>query len=371
MVMRRMFTLSILLMIVLLSSCHAFRFFYWNYADINDDKKFPALPVLKGEQPFYFNTAPSQFVLQIPASLNVDKYYSGFEQFLSRNETVSFLVIRSDTVIYERYFDHYDANSAITSFSVAKSFVSALIGIAIQEGAIKSADQAVTDYLPDMKDTGFQSVKISDLLNMRSGIRFNESYGSPFALMPKFYYGTQLEKYAKSLKVVETPGKRYEYQSANTLLLTLILEKATGIPVNVYLQDKIWNPLGMESDASWSIDSKKHQTIKSFCCISASTHDYARFGRLYLNKGNWNGKQIISGEWISKSSTVSNDSRDSQGYPYVYSWRVMENGELFAKGVLGQYIFIDPGKKIIIVRLGKASGKVNWPVLFTQITKQL
>jgi CubicO group peptidase (beta-lactamase class C family) len=178
--------------------------------------------------------------------------------------------------------------------------------------------------------------------------------------MAKYYYGTDLKKYITTLKIKEPPDRTYDYISVNALLLSLIVERATGKSIDGYLEQKIWQPIGMEYDGSWSVDSKKNLTVKSFCCINSVARDFARFGRLYLKKGNWDGKQVISEKWIERSTTIINDSRDSQGYPFTYLWRVLNNGAFFAKGILGQYIIVYPAKNLVFVRMGKHYGDVDW-----------
>jgi len=245
------------------------------------------------------------------------------------------------------------------------------MGIAIDEGYISGTDEIITNYLPELADPGFEKITIEDLLNMRSGIKFNEGYVNPFAEMPKYYYGRNILKYIKKLKIKEAPGKNYDYVSVNIILLGLIIERATKTKLNKYMEEKIWQPLGMQSDASWSVDSKKYKTIKSNCCINGNVVDFAKFGRLYLNKGNWNGNQIIPEEWVVRSTSINNDSRDSQDYPYTYQWRVLENGAFFAKGILGQYIFVFPEKNLIFVRLGKKTAKIDWADLFVELSERL
>jgi CubicO group peptidase (beta-lactamase class C family) len=371
MVDRRLFVMMLLTLALALPSCHFVRYFYWNLADLNDYKKFPAVPIVKGEHTFTFHQSIRPFQFSLPDNIILKKEGQSFESYLTDNHSVAFLIIRHDTIIYENYFDGYDEASVIPSFSVSKSFVSALVGIAIEEGYIDNVDQPVTDYLADLKDPGFRKVRIVDLLNMRSGLLWDERYASPFALMPKYYYGTDLKRYARKLKIAEPPDHHYDYQSANTFLLGQIVEKATGRPLNEYLEEKIWKPAGMESDASWSIDSKKNKAIKSFCCLNAKARDFARFGRLYLYNGNWNGQQLIPASWVEQTRAITNDSRDSGGYPYQYQWRITPDGALFAKGILGQYIYIKPDKEIIIVRLGKSSGKSDWPKLFKGLSEKL
>ncbi|OQX72616.1 MAG: hypothetical protein B6D61_13490 [Bacteroidetes bacterium 4484_249] len=354
-----------------MSSCHIGRYFFWNLADINDYKKFQNLEINKGDKTFYFKKTDSNLVLKVPEKFKENKEWNSFEEFLEKKKTVAFILVRNDTLVYENYFAGYNDTSILTTFSASKAFVSALMGIAIDEGYIYSTAEPIVKYLPELTNPGFDKITIEYLLNMRSGIKFNEGYFNPFAEMPKYYYGTNILKYIKKLKVKEEPDKTYDYISVNTILLSLIIERATGTKLNKYLEQKIWQPLGMQYDASWSIDSKKHQTIKANCCINGRAVDFAMFGRLYLNQGNWEGKQIVPEKWVEKSTSIINDSKDSQGYPYTYQWRVLENGAFFAKGILGQYIFVFPEKNLIFVRIGKRYGKIDWADLFLELSEQM
>ncbi len=359
--------ISISILCFILSSCHVGRYFWWNYADIHDMNRFPAVPVQRGNAVFSFHQAAHPVEIPIRQHNRSMEEFPSFEAMLEQEQTASFLILRNDTIVYEYYGTDFDSSSVLPSFSVSKVFLSALTGIAIAEGKIKSTAQTIGTFLPELNDSGVKQIRILDLLNMRAGLDFTESYGNPFALMPKFYYGRNLEKYARNLHLKQSPGKVYEYQSAASFLLGLLLERASGKPLNQYLEEKIWQPLGMESDASWNTDSRKYNTIKSFCCLNARTRDFARFGRLYLNKGNWNGRQIVPAGWVETSMRILNDSRDSQNYPYTYQWRVCHEQAIFAKGVLGQYIYVYPGKNIVIVRFGKKAGSMHWPALFKTI----
>jgi CubicO group peptidase (beta-lactamase class C family) len=363
--------LFLILIIFCLLPKHVGRFFYWNLADLNDYKRFPSLEIKKGEHSFTFFEAGGNFNFQIPEKYNPDSKWNTFEQYLEKKKTVAFIVIRNDSLIYENYFAGYDEASIIPSFSISKSFVSALVGIAINEGYIYSTSQSITFFLKELESPEFDKITIEDLLNMRSGIKFNEGYTSPFADMAKYYYGTDLEKYITKLSVEDPPDIHYNYISVNTLLLSLIVERATNIKFSKYCRQKLWKPLEMEFDASWSVDSEENQTIKSFCCINARARDFAKFGRLYLHYGNWNGHQIVPEKWVKTSRSILNDSRDSQNYPYTYQWRVLENGCFFAKGILGQYIFVNPDKNLVFVRMGKKYADVDWADLFVELSKQL
>jgi CubicO group peptidase (beta-lactamase class C family) len=368
---RSLFFISILL--TLLPACHVGRYFYYNFAGINDYKKFPQVPVENGGEVFYFHESDQEIEPLLPLGFIENEKDLSFDEFLDKKKTVAFIIIRNDSILYERYFDNYADSSIIQPFSISKVFASALTGIAIDEGYIESTEQPITDFIPELleNDPAFKKIRIEDLLNMRSGIKFNEGYTNPFADMAKYYYGTNLTKYITKLKIEGPPDQSYNYISVNSLLLGMAIERATGRQLNEYLQEKIWIPLGMEYDATMNVDSKKDNQTKVFCCVNARTRDFARFGRLYLNKGNWNGQQIVPELWVEKSMTIINDSRDSQNYPYTYQWRVKEDGAIFAKGVLGQYIYVDPAKKIIIVRLGKKSKGVHWAGLMEEICGEL
>jgi CubicO group peptidase (beta-lactamase class C family) len=343
------------------------RYFYWNVADLDDYKKFPAFDIKASSHPFRFAESAEQVKINLPSSYDPANKYGKFEDFLEDKGTVAFLVIQDDTIRYEKYFAGYTKKSILPSFSITKAFVSALTGIAVSEGKIKSTDQPVTDFLNGFKNPGFEKITIEHLLNMRSGIRFNEDYYNPFGDIAKFYYGTNLEKYTIHLRIKEPPGLHYDYISANVQILGMIVEKATGEKIAGYLEKKIWDRVGMEYDASWNYDSRGHRMTKFFGCLNGRALDFAKFGRLYLNGGNWEGDQVLPAGWVKKSTSIINDSRDSQGYPYTYGWRILEDRSFFAKGILGQYIYVDPSRKLIMLRFGKKYADIDWVKLFRDI----
>ncbi len=367
---RKLFFVVTFVLFLLVSSCHVARYFYWNYADIKDWKKFPSLPVSKGANTFYFTESAHPISPILPPDVAGEQDFDGF---LKQHKTVSFLIVRNDTILYERYFGEFADSSILASFSVSKAFVSALTGIAISEGKIGSADDPVTRYIPELleNDVRFSKIRIEDLLNMRSGIKFSEAYSNPFAEMSKYYYGTNLSRTLSTLKIKTNPNQTYDYISVNTQLLGMAIERSTGKKLSDYLTEKIWNRIGMEFDANWNMDSKKNGQIKHFCCLNGRTRDFARFGRLVLNDGNWQGEQIIPEAWMKRTKSVFNDSKDSQNYNYTYAWRVKDDGAIFAKGILGQYIYIDQVKGIIIVRFGKHADGINWAYFFEKICGQL
>lgn len=283
-----------------------------------------------------------------------------FGDFLERENTLAFLIIQNDTIQYENYWKKYDETSIVPSFSMAKSITSILIGCAIDDRLIHSVNDPVTDYIPELKENGFEKVTIEHLLQMTSGVDFSESYRNPFGDAATFYYGRNLRKAVRKMELKTEPGTRFDYVSGNTQLLGLVLERALeGRTITSYLEEKIWKPLGMEFQASWSLDKKKNGLEKTFCCINGRARDYAKIGRLYLNKGNWNGKQIVSEEWVTQSTKIDTTNGSVRHYQHQW-WLPTEKGDFMAEGILGQFIYVNPEKNLIIVRLGKNSGDIDW-----------
>jgi len=274
------FLLLIFFLLTTLNSCKVGRFVVYNFADINDHKKFPARDIEKGAIKFHFPIAEKG---KVPKELNVKEKSYPFEQYLEDNKTVAFLIIKNDTIQYEKYWKKHDENSITPSFSMAKSITSILIGCAIDDKLIKSVNEPITNYIPELKENGFDKVTIENLLQMTSGLKFNESYYNPFGDAATFYYGTNLRKAIKKMKLNIEPGKQFEYLSGNTQLLGLILERAIKHKtISSYLEEKIWQPLEMEFDASWSLDRKKNGLEKTFCCINARARDYANNRKIIL-----------------------------------------------------------------------------------------
>lgn len=392
------------LLALCLNSCHVGRFFVWNFADANDHKKFAKIDIKTEGAPFQFQDVTSADLFKTKAIIKKGKSINNFEEGLKKSGTVAFLVIRNDSILYENYFSRRDASSIHPSFSMAKSVVSMLVGIALEEGKILSIEESITKYLPELKGKeGFSKITIEHLLDMRSGISFNESYINPFGNAAKYYYGLNIKKYINKLTIAESPDQYFDYISVNTQLLALIVENATKTQITSYLQEKIWEPLNMEYDASWSIDSKKHQTVKAFCCLNARARDFAKLGRLYLNQGNWNGKQIISKDWVQQSTTFTKGKNlfmysyqwwhnntlqrksDTMELPPLYietkprvgkstnspqtPWIFSPYPDFYAEGILGQYIYVHPEKNMVIVRLGKKYGGVSWNTLFRELAE--
>lgn len=276
-------------------------------------------------------------------------------------KTTAYVVVKNNEILFEKYFNGYTDTSLTNSFSVAKTFVSILIGIAIDEGKITSIDDPIDKYLP--KYNNDKKVTIRQLLTMSSGINFDESYSSPFGYMAKAYYGRNLKELTYKYKVEEEPGKTWRYLGGNTILLSFILENATGQSLSAYMSEKLWQPLGAQQRALWTLDKKKG-VEKAYCCFYSNAKDFARIGQLYLNKGLWNGKRIVSEQYVESSVKPAYYLKDKNNVPvdfYGYHWWLSyyKNMDVFyARGILGQFIIVIPEKNIVIVRLGEERGEV-------------
>ena len=355
----------------------------WMDADIKDYEKFPARTMNNAPPVFNFEkveaAAQGEYMRLLdriasqPSSQSTIPTTS-FNELLASTQTTAFLIIKDDRLIYENYFNGYKRDSINTSFSVAKSFVSALVGIAIDEGLINSIDDPLTKYIPELrdKDSRYSAITIKNLLSMASGLRYVEEE-TPFSDDTKTYYDPNLRAIALSAVIEGEPGKRFHYNNYNYLLLGIILERATGMPVAKYMEEKLWKPLGMEAPASWSLDSETNGFEKMESGINARAIDFAKFGRLYLNNGsNWNGEQTISEKWVS-TSTSANSTNDPS-IEYQYGWWIyplqddVDNNRHFsARGNLGQFIYVAPEERLVIVRHGYDFGNVNWMSLFGSI----
>jgi CubicO group peptidase (beta-lactamase class C family) len=228
----------------------------------------------------------------------------------------------------------------------------------------------VTQYVPELKKNGFDAVTLLHLLQMTSGLRFNESYVNPLGHAASFYYGRYLNKSSTKLRLKHVPGLDWDYVSGNTQLLGLVLARALKTKsITEYAQEKLWTPLKMESPASWSTDRKTQGMEKTFCCINATARDFAKIGRLYLHKGKWNSQQVVPEAWVHES-TRRDTSAGSVPF-YQYQWWLPQPGQDFmAQGILGQYIYVHPAKELVLVRLGKSEGNVDWPSLFVGFASQ-
>lgn len=282
---------------------------------------------------------------------NTRKPTPGLEHLNDQMKTIAFLIIRNDSIWYEKYAEGYSPDSKTNSFSMAKSIVSALLGKAIMQGHIESLDQPVSDFFPKFDP----KLTVGDLSSMASGLNWDENYYSPFSMTARAYFDENIRKQILNLEVVQEPGEEFEYLSGNTQLLGMIIEKATKNTLSDYLSENFWKPLGMENNALWQLDGKESGMEKSYCCIASNARDFARFGKLYKNKGNWNGEQVLDSAFVIKS--IQHRFEDSPQYGYgLWLENYNDKDVFYMRGILGQYVIVIPEDDLIVVRLGHKNG---------------
>ncbi|MEB1807931.1 MAG: beta-lactamase family protein [Bacillaceae bacterium] len=362
------------------------RIMLYRESDINDYLVFNEKPIKQSEATYFYKKTDNRSLGTelISYPINGVTVQKELDDFLEENETTAFIVITEDEVIYENYFNGYERNSIHTSFSAAKSIVSLLIGIAIDEGFIKSSNDSIAIYIEEFQGTEFSAITIEDLLTMRSPIRYKEG----MAWMgddAKTYYMPDLRSLVLlQTEIDSTRGESFHYNNYHPLLLGIILERSTVMSVTEFMEEKLWSKLGTEFDASWSIDSKKSSFEKMESGINARAIDFAKIGSLVLHNGSWNGQEIISKEWLSQS--ISKEEPRSEDYigsflegkdtQYGYMWYSVINDEedvdVYALGKYGQIIYISPQYKTVIIRHGSGTGEVEWwPNVLRRIIEEL
>ena len=319
---------------------------------------FPHHTVSRGGVVYEFKSAPRP----LPATYRYEGEERNVMDFLQRTSTTGFLVLKNDAIAYEQYWNGHTPDTLHISWSVGKSFVSALFGIAIAEGYIASVEDPVTKYAPELKGTGYDGVRIKDVLQMSSGVGFNEDYGdfnSDINRMGRVIaLGDSIGSFVASLKNERPPGTYHHYVSMDTQVLGMIVRNATGKPLARYLSEKIWSRIGMQSDAAWIVDDMGMEL--AFGTLNATLRDYARFGRLHLRNGDWNGEQIVPSAWVHDSITPDaphlqpgENPASSNRLGYGYQWWIPEyrdGNDYSAIGVYGQFIYVNPARSVVIVK---------------------
>ncbi|MDG1331468.1 MAG: serine hydrolase [Crocinitomicaceae bacterium] len=297
--------------------------------------------------------------------LNSQAVPPSFREYIEELGTKAFLVFKGDTLLFEEYWEEHTDETVSNSFSMSKTLVAILVGIAIDEGKIEGLDVSASKYLPEFKDDERKKITIRHLLTMSSGLDWTESTKNPLSDNAKSYYGWDLREQVTSQKLITEPGKKFNYQSGNTELLGFIVEKATGVDLTKYAEDKIWSKIGANDNAYWSLDDKDGDE-KAFCCIYATARDYARIGSLLLHKGKIGDEQIIP-TWFYEEMIVPQKMKTKEGIPNtrygLHTWTYFgkTNPVYYCRGAKGQYIITIPKENLMIVRLG-STDKSNFDI---------
>jgi len=291
------------------------------------------------------------------ADYNQKKISEEFRARLEKNESIAYTVIQDDSIRYEEYWGVGSRTSKTNSFSAGKSIVSMLVGIAIEEGAIDSIHQKVIDFIPEYKNKKYpynSEVTVEDLLTMSSGMDWNEGYINPLAITAEAYLTEELEELLLQINFTSKPGAKWNYQSGNTQVLGILLERATGIRLSEYASEKLWKPLQASDDALWMLDHE-NGVEKAYCCFNSNALDFARFGHLYLNDGRWKGQQIVDSTYVATSLKANLNEQ------YGYSWWLYNTEYKYPvfcmSGINGQYVINIPKLNLVAVRLGHKEEK--------------
>jgi CubicO group peptidase (beta-lactamase class C family) len=331
------------------------------YENFNRIKELiPVSTLIAANKPFNFEEGKR---ISLPEGFVYEGQTVATEDFLSTTDTSALLIIHKGNVRFEDYMLTGGRDVNWLSMSVAKSFVATSIGIAVDEGLI-DIQKAITDYVPSLKGSAYDNVRIKDVLQMSSGAAWNEDYSNPesdvLRLGKIMATGGSLDEFIASMKREKEPGTFNHYNSADTQALGMLLVNATGKTITEYMQEKIWTPLGMESDAYWMKDD--HGMEMAFAGMNATARDYAKLGELYRLKGNWQGKQIVSAQWVHESVTpdaqhLMPNVHEEFPLGYGYQWWVPDSteGEYSAIGVYNQFIYVNPSRDLVIVKLSANS----------------
>ena len=287
--------------------------------------------------------------LPLPAGKTLE--IPGIDEYLRQQNTAGLVILQDGRVRFERYGLGFDAAGRWTSFSVAKSFTSTLVGAAIQDGHIKSLEDKVSAYLPGLRGSAYDDVTVRQLLTMSSGVRWNEDYEDPEADVAQFNNATPeagmdaTVSYLRKLPRAHPPGELWNYNTGETNLIGVLVSAATGKPLAQYLQEKIWHPAGMESQATWLLGRTGNEIAG--CCLQASTRDFARFGLFVLANGAAGGQQVVPPDWFAQATRKQKDIGDP-GRGYGFQWWTYDDNSVAAQGIFGQGIYIDPQRRLVI-----------------------
>jgi CubicO group peptidase (beta-lactamase class C family) len=331
---------------------------------------FPTGEMTPSDQVFEFGEGPP---ISLPSSFEYNGESRNTQTFLQETDTSALLVLKEGNVVFEAYWLTGGRDVQWLSMSVAKSFISAAVGIAISEGHIASIDEPVTQYVPSLIGSAYDGVRIKDVLQMSSGAAWNEDYNDPDSDINRFgrifALGGSLNDFAATLKRDNEPGTFNRYNSTDTQVLGMLLVNATGRSITDYMAEKLWHPMGAESAAYWLLDDEDMEM--AFAGLNATARDYAKIGELYRLGGRLNGQQIIPEAWVTASITPDaphlqpgeNNPASDFELGYGYQWWIPEGneGEFSAIGVYNQFVFVNPTDGVVIVKLSANSDYGSTP----------
>jgi CubicO group peptidase (beta-lactamase class C family) len=336
----------------------------WDHLD------YPGRSLGPSEDPAPWPVAASS---SIPSDVDLGGVTEPLEEVLSSSATLGFLMTREGEVVYEWYTPGHSAETPVMVFSVSKSILSMLVGIAIQDGLIGSDTDPITEYVPEMSEGGLDAVSIRSLLTMDSSLAYVEG-DNPFGEHVEFNYTSDLSTATLGLRVRPEPDPVFRYKSGDYAVLGLMLDRVLGEQtISAYLQDRLREPLGSEDEAVWSTDHEDGLE-RTWCCLATSARDLARLGQLMVDDGVWEGTRLIPSEWVEASLTpVFEPARWPAEYGegplanYGLGWWQTIGGPWLALGKDGQYLYLDPEHDVVVVRQGESTGDFSWVSVIEQV----
>ena len=316
------------------------------------DSIWPFAVLTASSNPYIY---PRASAVKLPEHFDFNGDSHSTIDFLKDSWTTGFLVIQNDTIVFEKYYLGNTESTRTISWSMAKSYISALFGIAVHEGYITDIMQNVEEYVPELMGSAYEGVRIKDVLQMSTGVQFNEDYGDFYSDINRwgrgFALGNSQDAFAATLEREAEPGTVIHYVSINTHVLGMILTRATEKTITDYMQEKLYDPMGMEHDGYWLLDSENMEVALGG--LNLTMRDYAKIGSLYMNDGYWNGTQIVPEAWVQSSITSVAPHLQKGAFGYGYQWWIPKGnvGEFMARGVYNQNIYINPATKTVIVKL--------------------
>ena len=334
------------------------------YENLNRFYKFIDSSTLSpSSNPLNFKSSKT---ISLPASFNFNDAVIGTENFLQRTDTSALLILQNGRIQFEKYWLTGGENVQWMSMSVAKSFISALVGIAIRDGHINNIEEAISDYVPELKNSPYNNVRIKDVLQMSSGASWNEDYSDPESDINRwakiFALGGSFDEFIQTLSYDFKPGTINHYNSMDTQALGMLVNRATGKSITDYMTEMLWHPMGASDKGYWLLDSEGMEM--AFAGLNVTARDYAKFGELYRLNGKLNGQQIVPKSWVKDSITpdgphLTPGDNPLSDYPlgYGYQWWVPggDKGEFMAIGVYNQMIYVAPESNMVIVKLSANS----------------
>ena len=356
---------------------------HWD-SSVSDYKVFPERVVQKSEQPYSYRKNINSSFGKI--TVEYSNKQKSLTEFVKSTDTTSFIIVKNDEIVYEQYANGYDENSVNTSFSMAKSVVSLLIGKAIENGFIESVTEPIANYIKEFENKAIGKITIEDLLLMRSDIAYNEDKFLWFGDDTLTYWYPDLRELALShIELTDIYKGKFHYNNYHPLLLGIILERSTGVSVSEFFERELWQKIGAEHDASWSLDSEKSGFEKMESGINFRAEDFIKIGSMVLHNGFWNGTQIINSDWLKLSTLSAFPIKNSEyedsflagrniGYKFMwYSTSSLQSSyDIVAWGKFNQIMYISPENDLVILRTGKTDGGVSdWVETIKKITTNL